>query len=74
MVPKFYKQIHDLLKAGEDAPGLLEQIRGFNRNDFEEHHTTPGVKGQLWFSLPWCKEWGMSLEQVLKAFRVYVSN
>ena len=74
VVPKFYKHIHYLLKAGEDAIGLLEQIRGFNQNDFEEHATTPGEKGELWFSLSWSKEWGMSLEQVLKAYRLYVCD
>lgn len=74
VVPKFYKQIHDLLKVEEDPLGLVAKIRGLNLNGFEEHPGTPGQKGQLWYSLPCTKEWVMSLEQVLKAYRASVSD
>lgn len=74
VVPKFYKQIHTLLKANEEPGGFLENIRAFNLNDFEAHPTTLGQQGQLWYSLPWVKEWGMSLEEALKAYRGYVSD
>jgi hypothetical protein len=74
LIPKFYKQIHDLLKVQEDPLGLVKKIRGLNLNGFEEHPSTPGRKGQLWYLLPWTKEWAMSLEQVLKAYRASVSD
>jgi hypothetical protein len=73
-VPKFYKQMHDLLKSEEDPLGLVEKIRGVNLNSFEEHPSTPGRNGELWYSLPRTKEWVMSLEQVLKAYRGFVSD
>jgi hypothetical protein len=74
VVPKFYNQIHDFLKAGEDPMGLLEKISGFNVNDFKEHSSMPGPMGQLWVSLSRAKEWRMSLEEVLKDYRGYVSD
>lgn len=73
-VPEFYKQIHHLVKAEEEPQVLLEKMRALNLHDFKEHPTTPGQKGQLWFVLSRTNEWSMSLEQVLKAYREFVSD
>ena len=74
MVPNCYKQIHDLLKAGEDPMELLEKLGRFKVNDFQEDSSTPGQMGQLWGSVSGVKEWRMSLEEVVKAYRGYVSD